>query len=120
MTAKQHSQVWNTTMADAAVAQVGATYRSGQVAPGLGAHRVEDVGEVAKRAVAPVVELGDRRARPALCGQLGVRHAEADEPCEQRLVHAGILLKGLVLDNRRQLVVVSDENDLHTRPLLRR
>lgn len=78
-----------------------------------GAHGVEDVREVAEGAVAPVVELGDGGARAALRRQLRVRHPEADEAREQRLVHARVLLERLVLDHRRQLVVVADEDDLH-------
>lgn len=54
----------------------------------VGAHGVEDVGQVAEGAVAPVVELRDCGASAALRRQLGVRHPEADEAREQRLVHA--------------------------------
>lgn len=40
----------------------------------------------------------------------GVRNAETDESGKQRLLHVGILLEGTVLDNRRELIVISDHD----------
>lgn len=46
-----------------------------------------------------------------LCIELDVGGAKADEAGEEGLVQMTILLKGHVLDHRRQLVVVPDQDD---------
>ncbi len=48
--------------------------------------------------------------RPDLKIQLHGGNTEPDEPCKKTLVHATVLLKRHVLNNRGQLIVVADEN----------
>ena len=42
--------------------------------------------------------------------QLNMRNAEADESGEKALLHIRELLEGDVLDNRRQLMVITDHD----------
>lgn len=46
----------------------------------------------------------------ALCIQIDSGHSEAYKSGKERLLHVGVLLEGHVLDNRRQLVVVSNHD----------
>lgn len=46
----------------------------------------------------------------ALCVQVHRGNPKPNYPCEQRLLHVAVLLKGHVLDDGRQLVMVSDHD----------
>ena len=69
----------------------------------------EDVVEITKITVAPAVKLGNIRARASLPVQIDGRHSVPNEPCKQALIKVTELGKGLVLDNRRKLVMITNE-----------
>lgn len=70
----------------------------------------QGVRQVAELFVAPTVEAGQVWTSTTLRVQLDRGNAQFDKPREQRLAHVGVAIEGLVLDDRRQLVVIPNHN----------
>ena len=70
----------------------------------------EHMRKIAERRVAPIVQSGDLGARATLRVEQNVRHAEANEAREQTLLEIRVFLQSDVLDDRRQLMMVTDHN----------
>ena len=64
---------------------------------------LDNVRQVAKVLVSPLVELTKGGAGTPLGIQLYGRHAQPNKPSEHRLLHVGVLLEGHVLDDWREL-----------------
>ena len=62
-----------------------------------------DVGKVAERLVAPVVEPAEAGAGATLSVKMDGWHAQTDEAGEERLFQVGVFLEGHVLDHWREL-----------------
>lgn len=69
-----------------------------------------DVLEIVQFLISPLVEGAEAGSGTTLSVQVDARDAESDDASEQRLLHVGKLLEGHVLDDGRQLVVITDHD----------
>mmetsp|Transcript_1203 Transcript_1203/g.3355 ORF Transcript_1203/g.3355 Transcript_1203/m.3355 type:complete len:220 (-) Transcript_1203:693-1352(-) len=71
---------------------------------------LDGVFKVTQTFVLPLVQCAQGRSRTTLCIKLHLRHTKADETSEEALFHVRELLERHVLDDRRKLVVISNES----------